>query len=404
MLVVMSGVLCAILLPAATTRAADGTPAVVTNLTGFLHIVQDVPCDDDVDTISPVTGGRIELTPAEGLTVGGGKLFGLTRVNVSFQSFSISRSCRGFDERRDYSALSVQLGGAVAFTAVESSPNVFAIRIPKDRVWIYEAAIIDGEPEEKYQKPSQDVTGTIDLATGAFSMHVVITHTIHFKAGCTIVGCIIDEEDHGTITADVSGRIAFPDADDDGVPDRDDNCRFTANADQSLVRTPRVDAPADVTLPSCLDRTIGWAVGSDICDGGPVSIRNDAPPRLRPGPNTVTWTATDAKGRTASDTQIVTVIDKAPPAVACTPTRPLGSSFIVTGAAACGESVLTLGSYVINNGEQIKIEETGQPGVRLQNVVGKDGVRKFFVGKGRGIILATDGSGNTSTAACIHRR
>ena len=100
----------------------------------------------------------------------------------------------------------------------------------------------------------------------------------------------------------------------------------------------------------------------------------------------------------------MTVIDKAPPAVACTPTHPLGTSFIVTGSDACGAPALTLGRYVIGNGEQIKIEETGQPGVRLQNVVGKDGIRKFFVGKGRGIILATDGSGNTSTAACIHRR
>jgi len=49
---------------------------------------------------------------------------------------------------------------------------------------------------------------------------------------------------------------------------------------------------------------------------------------------------------------------------------------------------------------QIKIEEAGQPGVRLQNVVGKDGIRKFFAGKGEGVILATDGSGNTSTAVC----
>jgi len=57
---------------------------------------------------------------------------------------------------------------------------------------------------------------------------------------------------------------------------------------------------------------------------------------------------------------------------------------------------------VIGNGEQIKIEEVGQAGIRLQNSVGKDGIRKFFVGKGQGVILATDGSGNTSTAACTY--
>ena len=96
----------------------------------------------------------------------------------------------------------------------------------------------------------------------------------------------------------------------------------------------------------------------------------------------------------------MTVIDKARPTVACTATNPIGTSFIVTGGDACGDAVLRLGSYVIANGEQIKIEETGQPGVRLQNVVGKDGLRKFFAGKGEGVVLATDGSGNTSTAVC----
>ena len=398
---VMSGVLCAILLPAAAARGTDGTPAIVTNLNGTLHIVQDVPCADDIDQTTPVTGGKIELSPAEGVNVTGGKLFGLTRASVSFHPFSVSRSCLGFSETRDYSALSVQFGRAVVFTAIESSPNVFSITIPKDRVWLYEAAIIDGDPSEKYQKPSQDVTGTIDLADGTFSMHVVTTQTIHFEAGCTIFGCIIDEDDHGTITADVSGTIAFPDADDDGVPDRDDNCRFTANPDQSIVPTPAVVAPADVTLASCLDHTIGWAVGSDICDGGSVSITNDAPAAFLPGPNTVTWTAKDSKNRTGTDTQIVTINDVTPPTVACTTTNPLGTSFVATGSDDCGVT-LTLGSFVIGNGEQIKIQETGQPGVRLQNVVSSDGIRKFLVGKGQALILATDGAGNTSTAACVY--
>jgi hypothetical protein len=99
---------------------------------------------------------------------------------------------------------------------------------------------------------------------------------------------------------------------------------------------------------------------------------------------------------------MVTVVDLVPPTVACTPGSPLGTSFAVTGFDACGPPVLTLGSYVIANGERIKIEETGQPGVRLQNVVGSDGIRKFLVGKGQGVILATDGSGNTSTAACVY--
>jgi hypothetical protein len=392
---VMSGLVCALLLPAAA-RGADRTPALVTNLTGSLHIVQDVPCDV-VDETTPVTGGRMDLTPPEGVPVTGGRLFGLSRVNVSFGAFSASGSCLGIDETRNYSALSVQFGRAVAFTAVESSPNLFTFTIPRNRVWIYEAAIVDGEGEEGYQAPSQDVTGTIDLATRRFSIHVVVHQTIHFEA-CAI-GCVIDEDDDGTITADVSGMIAFPDADADGVADRDDNCRFVPNPDQSPVPTPIVHAPADVTLASCLDHRIGFAIGVDVCDGGPVAITNDAPAQFVPGPNTVTWTGRDAKGRTGTDTQIVTINDTTPPTVACTATTPLGTSFAVTGYDDCGV-VLRLGSYVIANGEQIKIEETGQPGVRLQNVVSSDGIRKFLVGKGQGVIVATDGAGNVATAIC----
>jgi hypothetical protein len=397
-MLVMSGVLCAILLPAAAARGADATPSVVTNLSGSLHIVQDVPCDV-VDLMTPVTGGRLELTPAEGISVSGGRLFGLTSAQVSFGAFSASGSCLTFTETRNYSAVSVQFGRAVAFTAIESSPNVFSFTIPRDLVWIYEAAIVDGNSEDKHQKPSQDVTGTIDLAAGTFSIHVVTTQTIHFQEGCTIFGCLIDEQDDGTNIADVSGSIAFPDADHDGVPDRDDNCRFTANASQSPVPTPAVFAPADVTLASCLDHTIGWAVGADICDGGPTTITNNAPLQFLPGANTVTWTAHDSKNRIGTDTQIVTINDVTPPTAACTTTNPVGTSFVVTGYDDCGV-MLTLGSYTIGNGEQIKIQETGQPGVRLQNVVSGDGIRKFLVGKGQAVILATDGAANTSTAAC----
>ena len=396
-LVPRSVILCAILLAAAAARAADATPAVVTNLAGSMHIVQDVPCDDDVDKIVPVTGGRMELTAAEAVSAGGGKSFDLTRVTVSFGAFSVSASCIGLEQTRTYSAVGVQFGRAVAFTGVESSPNVFSFTIPRDRVWIYEAAIVDGHQENAFQRPSEDVTGSIDLAAGAFSIHVVTTQTIHFEALCSPFGCSIKEDDDGTITTDVSGTIAFPDADGDGVPDRTDNCRFTANPDQSPVSTPTIVAPADVTLTSCLDHTIGWAPGADICDGGPVTVTNNAPLRFLPGPNTVTWTATDAKHRTGSDTQIVTINDTTPPTAACTATTPLGTSFVVTGDDDCGV-VLTLGSYVIANGEQVKIEEIGQGGVQFVDIV--NGVRHFHVGKGQAVITATDTSGNVATGVC----
>ena len=463
----------------ATARAARGAtlqPAIVTTLTGSLDVEQDIPCGGHISRHPAVNGGQITLIPADGIDHSGNRFFVMTRVNVTFNGFSASGSCGPVSDSASYSDLGVTLERTVSFTAVPTGGGAYSFTIPKGDFLIQVIDKKDGSLERSYKRPSEDVTGSINLTTGAFHIHVVTAQTIHFEGGCFIV-CAIDEDDSGTITADVNGTIVFPDADGDGVPDHSDNCVFGANADQSPVATPTVQAPDDVTLFSCLDHTMGWAVGVDVCDGGQVSITNNAPLQFDTGPNTVTWTAKDAKNRTATDTQTVTivdktkptftfvpldktvfdcgpvdlgqatatddcagtptitndspgyffvgttvvtwkatdlagnfntatqnvtVIDKTPPTVACTPTNPLGTAFVVTGFDACGAPVLTLGSYVIANGEQIKIVETGQPGVRLQNIVSNDGIRKFLVGKGEGVILATDGSGNTSTAACVY--
>jgi hypothetical protein len=57
-----------------------------------------------------------------------------------------------------------------------------------------------------------------------------------------------------------------------------------------------------------------------------------------------------------------------------------------------------LGGYVLNDGEQIKIEETGQGGVTFIDVV--SGLRHFHVGKGQAVVVATDSAGNITTAVC----
>jgi hypothetical protein len=471
------GTALALALTAGLAYGADLTPAVATNLSGRLHIQQGIPCDDDVDQFTDVTGGRIEIVPAEGVTAGGNRIFALSRVDVTFAPFSVHRSCLTVSETRDYTAVAVQLTRAATFTGVPTAPGVFNITIPKDSLLLFNAAIVNGSPTKAFQRPAQDVTGTIDLNTGGITLHVVVNQTIHFEAGCSFLGCIVKADKDGTLTADINGTLAFPDADHDGVPDRSDNCRFVANADQSPVPTPAITAPPPITIASCLDHGIGIPNAADVCDAGPVGVANNAPAVFTSGATVVTWTATDAKNRSASAnqtvtvddktpptftfvpldlsrndcgpvdlgqatatddcagtpaitndspgyfyvgttvvtwkatdlsgnlataTQKVTVVDTVPPTVTCTPANPLGTAFVVTGFDACGAPVLTLGSYVIANGEPIKIEEVGQPGVRLQNVVSKDGIRKFFVGKGDGVILATDGSGNTSTVACVY--
>ena len=371
-----------IALAATLLHGADFRPMVVKTITGNLHIVQKIPCDT-LTKDTPVTQGRIVITPAEGFDVPGGKSFVLTGFTISFAPFTLTGSCGS----RTYNLLSVQLGKAVAFMAKDRGDGVFAVTIPKDDFLIYETAVVDGRSSEKgYARPSEDVTGTIDLARGTVAMHAVVARSV--------------QNDPGTLTVDLSGTIAFPDADGDGVPDRSDKCRFVPNPDQSPVPTPTITAPPDLTLASCADHHIGVAKAVDVCDGGPVTITNDARRTFAIGSNIVTWTVQDTKLRTATDMQTVTIVDTTPPTVTCRPGALPGGTFQVSAFDACGAPTIRLGSYVLARGERIKIEETGQPGVTLINDVGRDHVRHFHVGKGEAVIIATDASHNSASATC----
>jgi hypothetical protein len=464
-----------IVLATTLVQTADLQPMVVTNLGGTLRIQQGVPCADDVDHTTPVIGGRFELTPAEGIDIGADKQFVLTLATVSFQPFSIHRSCLGFDRTRNYTEVGVELAQAVPFLAIGAGGGLYNLTIPKENVRLFTAAVVNGDVETGVKQPSEDITGTINLTTGAFSLHVVLATRVHFQAGCTLLGCIINETKNGTLTADITGTIVFPDTDADGVPDRTDNCRFTPNPTQAAVATPVVSPPFNVALASCADRRFGRAIAADVCDAGPVTVTNNAPNPFAVGANIVTWTGEDAQGRVGTATQTVTVVDttdpiftfvppdvsmnncgpaplglptatddcagtvgftnNAPasfpvgttivtwtasdasgntatasqsvhvvdtvaPDVSCAPAAPPGGTFLVTATDACSPPVIRLGSFIIANGERIKIEEIGKPGITLVGTVGPDRIRHFHVGKGEGLITATDPSNNVGSAVC----
>jgi hypothetical protein len=131
-----------------------------------------------------------------------------------------------------------------------------------------------------------------------------------------------------------------------------------------------------------------------------VSFTNNAPPIFLVGSTPVTWTATDASGNTATVSHHVTVVDAVAPAVSCVSEGLPAGTFRVSTTDACAVPILRLGTFVLAEGERIKINETGQPGVRLVGTVGPDRIRHFHVGKGEAVITATDPSSNVGSTVC----
>jgi hypothetical protein len=376
----------AIVLQAPLVTAAN-RPLIVTDVAGAVRILQALPCGDPVDLIREVTGGRIEIVPSARRS----PTFELTRLSVFVAPFTVERTCSGITGRAVFSEIGVSLASVVSFAA--NSDGRFTI--PKERFLIHQAVVENGTPQAVYKHPSEDVTGTIDLSRGTVQFHVALVSRLRFRAGCDSVRCAIDEERAGTQTVEIFGRNVFPDSDADGVKDPSDNCPLAPNPDQTLVETPVLVPPAAITLQSCRDRRIGTARATDICYGRPVEITNDVPSRFVLGENRVTWSANNGVDPIVRAGQTVTVVP-----IACTPTKPPGGSFQVSAADDCGRLTIRLGSYTLADGEVIKIQETGRPGVRLLGTVGKDRIRHFQVGKGGALITAADDANNAASVVC----
>src|SRR5437773_5417883 len=238
-------------------------------------------------------------------------------MDLFLAPFSVHRECRGIEATAEFFEIGVRLAGAVLIPAEEVGPlesGQFRFTIPKDTFLMYES-ILDNvpvrQPETLYQKPSEDVTGLIDLRNRTVEIHVALASRLRFRAGCVGDTCVIDEIKDGTQAADVVGPIVPPntDRDGDGVPDIVDNCPLTPNRSQTPVATPVLTAPPDVTLSSCLDHQIGVARATDVCHARPVFVSNDAPTRFAIRSNLVTWSGNDGVDPIVTARQTVTIVD-----------------------------------------------------------------------------------------------
>jgi hypothetical protein len=150
---------------------------------------------------------------------------------------------------------------------------------------------------------------------------------------------------------------------------------------------PMIMAPDDKTVEAKGYRTsvaLGTPTVSDNRDPNP-RITNDAPSSgFLVKTTTVTWTARDSSGNTATDTQIITVQDTTPPTI----TKPANKTFEATG------EMTSLTSAQIGTA-------TANDRVDPNPTIRRDTVSTFRVGTTAITWTATDSSGNSDIATQI---
>jgi len=153
---------------------------------------------------------------------------------------------------------------------------------------------------------------------------------------------------------------------------------------------------------------------NDLADGAvTVSCTPGAGSTIPLGTTTVNCAASDRAGNTSTGHFTVLVRDTTPPVVACTPIAlkldrddddddddGARGLFRVTGSDAVGPLTLAIGPYDVANGAVIRLSLKRQPGVVEIGRTKKSGIRRFRVSAADAFVVATDGAGNASKAAC----
>ncbi len=160
----------------------------------------------------------------------------------------------------------------------------------------------------------------------------------------------------------------------------------TATATQSITiqdtTAPTITAPADQTVEliagGAVGVTVGTATATDLVDGN-VAVSSDAPPIFGEGITTITWTATDNAGNTATAQQTITVSDTTAPSV----TAPSDQTLEATG---------TLTSIIDPVTEVLAFDAVDTIVVASADISGP-----FALGIHTIIWSATDSAGNTGT-------
>ena len=146
--------------------------------------------------------------------------------------------------------------------------------------------------------------------------------------------------------------------------------------------SPIIHAPSDITEEATSAAGIVPLGNATVTDNGLIkSVTNNAPAVFPLGKTTVTWTATDEAGNTASSTQIITITDTTSPKI----TPPKNVVFEVTSTT---DNVVPLGNATVTDNGLIKSVTNNAPAV-------------FPLGKTTVTWTATDEAGNKANATQI---
>ena len=161
------------------------------------------------------------------------------------------------------------------------------------------------------------------------------------------------------------------------------SCSFVVSVNDN--QAPILSCPpatyANTSNNSCfaMGVVLGNPTATDNCGNAGITYTNNAPSQYPMGTSTVTWTATDAGGNTATCQQLVIVTDSKAPAITC-PSTVIGFN----GAGLCGTSSISLGNPIVSDNCNYTSLSNNAPSF-------------YPVGNTTITWTVTDGSGNTTT-------